>query len=364
MKKIFSAIIPAIIFALNFLAVFFLGAHSAFAGFGITPPYLRSDTLTQGSHFTQEIIIVRGDPVEDLQTDITLNVPGISQWISVDKGLKFILPKGQQQVPIILTVDVPKDAEFGAYTGNIRIRTSSLEGPTTGVSIALGAQVDVDLKVVNEIYNFEVRRIELSEAEEGHKVWWLDFPGKIKFWMHVENTGNVPSAPSRVHFDIYSKVGAKLLESVDSTNNIEKIEPFATKKVLAELPTWLPPGGYLIKFSIYKKDQVSKSGELTLSILPRGTIPGYEGYGFMGLSLGDKLSIIGPVSAPILLGGTYRLARTRRRSRKKKSRVPSEGQSEVPVHHHDAVAEAPATRRTAPISHGAVVDLSRKKNKE
>lgn len=353
MKKIF----PVLILTLSF----FLGAHTAFAGFGITPPYLRSNTLTQGSHFTQEIIIVRGDPVEDLKAEITLNVPGITQWIKVDKGLNFILPKGQQQVPIVLSVDVPKDAEFGAYTGNIRIRTSSLEEAKTGVSIALGAQVDVDLKVVDQIYDFDVRRVELSEAEEGHKFWWLDFPGKIKFWMHIENTGNVPAAPERVHFDIYSKVGAQLLESVDSTNNIEKIEPFATKKVLAELPTWLPPGGYLIKFSIYKKDQVSKSGELTLSILPRGTIPGYEGYGFIGLSLGDKLSIIGPIAAPFLLGGTYRITRIQRRRRKKKT-VPAA--DDVPVHHHEEVAKAPATRRSAPVSHGAVVDLSRKKSKE
>jgi hypothetical protein len=355
MKKIF----PVIILVLSY----FLGAQTAFAGFGITPPYLRSETLTQGSHFTQEIVIVRGDPVEDLKTEITLNVPGINQWITVDKGLNFILPKGQQQVPIVLTVDVPKDAEFGAYTGNIRIRTSSLNEATTGVSIALGAQVDVDLKVVNEIYNFDVRRVELSEAEEGHKVWWLDFPGKINFFMHIENTGNVPATPSRVHFDIYSKVGAKLLESVDSTNNIEKIDAFATKKVAAELPTWLPPGGYLIKFSIYKKDQISKSGELSLSILPRGTIPGYQGYGFMGLSLGDKLSIIGPITAPFLLGGTYRVTGVRRKRRKKK-RASLETEREVPVQYHEQVAKAPTTRRSIPISHGTVVDLSRKKNKE
>jgi hypothetical protein len=351
MKKI----LPAIIFAFGF----FLNAHTAFAGFGITPPYLRSDTLTQGSHFTQEIMIVRGDPVEDLKTEITLNVPGINQWITVDKGLEFILPKGEQQVPITLSVNVPKEAEFGAYTGNIRIRTSSLQNATTGVSIALGAQVDVDLKVVNEIYDFQVSRVELSEAEEGHKLWWLDFPGKIKFFMHVENTGNVPAAPERVHFDIYSKVGAKLLESVDSTNDIEKVDPFGTKKVLAELPTRLPPGGYLIKFSVYKKDQVSKSGELTLSILPKGTIPGYLGYGFEGLSLGDKLSIIGPAVAPVLLGGTsYGIARTRKRRRKKRSDT-----SDVPVRQHDTVAKAPAVKRTAPISHGAVVDLSKKSKK-
>lgn len=356
MKKILSVAILTL--------SFFLGAHTAFAGFGITPPYLRSNTLTQGSHFTQEIIVVRGDPVEDLKAEITINVPGINQWIKVDKGLEFILPKGEQQVPITLSVDVPQDAEFGAYTGNIRIRTSSLEAAKSGVSIALGAQIDVDLKVVDEIYDFDVRRVELSEAEEGRKVWWLDFPGKIKFFMHIENTGNVPAAPERVHFDVYSKVGAKLLESVGSTNDIERIEPFATKKVVAELPTWLPPGGYLIKFSVYKKDQIAKSGELTLSILPRGTIPGYEGYGFMGLSLADKLSVIGPIGAPLLLGGGYRIIRPRNRKRKKRSAPERDEEASVPVHRHETVAKAPQTRKSAPVSYGTVVDLSKKRKQD
>lgn len=327
---------------------FLLTAHTAYAGFGITPPYLRSDTLTQGSVFSQEIVIVRGDPVEDLKTDVSVNVPGINQWITIDKGNSFVLPKGVTQFPIKITVTVPKDAKFGAYTGNIRIRTSSLKQADSGVSIALGAQVDVDLKVVSEIFNFEVRRVELSEAEEGHRFWWLDYPGKINFWMHIENTGNVPASPAKIKFEIYNNAATTLLETVESTNKIEKIEPFATKKVLATLPTWLKPGGYLIKFSIYKKDEIVKTGELTLSILPRGTIAGYVGYGFEGLPLEDKLSIVGPAALPVVLFGSSRLMRRR----KTKNRRGSDGGG-----YSSPVVEKPVSRPTT--SH--VVDLSRRK---
>jgi len=330
---------------------FLFSAHTAYAGFGITPPYLRSDALTQGSVFSQEIVIVRGDPVEDLKTDVSINVPGINQWITIDKGNSFILPKGATQFPIKITVTVPKDAEFGAYTGNIRIRTSSLKQAESGVSIALGAQVDVDLKVVSEIFNFEVRRVELSEAEEGHRLWWLDFPGKINFWMHIENTGNVPASPSKIKFEIYNNAATTLLETVESTNSIERVEPFATKKVLATLPTWLKPGGYLIKFSIYKKDEIVKTGELTLSVLPRGTIAGYVGYGFEGLPLEDKLSIVIPVATPVVLFVTPRLLRRGRKTKKRKSGTDGGGYSA------SSSVERPMARPSA--SH--VVDLSRRK---
>jgi hypothetical protein len=338
--------------------LFLFSAHTAYAGFGITPPYVRSDTLTQGSVFSQEIVIVRGDPIEDLKTDVTINVPGINQWITIDKGNSFILPKGTTQFPIKITVTVPPDAEFGAYTGNIRIRTASLKQAESGVSIALGAQVDIDLKVVSEIFNFEVRRVELSEAEEGHRFWWLDYPGKINFWMHLENTGNVPASPSKVKFEIYNNAATTLLETVENTNKIEQVAPFATKKVLATLPTWLKPGGYLIKFSIYKKDEIVKTGELTLSVLPRGTIAGYVGYGIEGLPIEDKLSIVAPIAAPIVLFGSSRIIRPRRRRKSgkgKSSRNDSENSS-------SGGTERTASSKTdTPARSSHVVDLSRRK---
>ena len=289
MKHLIYIFVPVLLS----LAVF----ESVYAGFGITPPYVRNERLTKGSEFTQEIILVRGDPVEDLKAEITINVPGIEDWFTIDRGTEFILPKGQSQVPMRVTVNVPDNAPYESYKGNIRVRTVSPD-LSSGVSIALGAQIDVNIRVVDKILDFDVRRVQLAETEQPRKLWWLDFPGKIKFTMTLNNTGNAPVAPSRVTFDIYDKRGSTLLESIENTNAIEKITPFETKPVSAFLPTHLPPGAYLVKYSIYLENEVKRQGELTLSVLPEGTIDGYQGYGFMGLSLGDKLSIIIP---PILL---------------------------------------------------------------
>lgn len=323
-------------------------AQQALAGFGITPPYVRNDTLRPGSEYTQEIIIVRSDPVEDLNAEITMYTPGIETWFSVDRGVKFVLPKGETQVRMNITVRVPEDAKLGSYSGNIRIRTESLLPPTNGVSLALGAQIDVNLKVVEEIYDFTVRRVELFEAEQGTRKWWLFFPGKIKFAMYIENIGNVPVIPPKVHFDIYDTTGQTKLESADHTNTIDRILPFNTKKVYAELPTSLPPGGYRAKYVIYKQgEDIAQQGELSLSILPHGTIPDYEGYGFEGLSLMHKLSLIipGGLLVVAILGLLWMRVRGNgpRRPRRERHSEPPKVESRP--------------RRAA----GGVVDLSRRR---
>jgi hypothetical protein len=299
--------------------LFLFSASPVFAGFGITPPYVRNDRLTPGSVFEQQIILVRSDPVEDLQATITVNTPGIESWISIDRGKEFILPKGQLQVPIVITVRVPKDAAYESHTGAIRIRTASLVTPTgAGVSIALGAQVDVALTVVDKVYDFSVRKIRLSDLEEGVRKWGLFFPGKIRFYITAENTGNTPFGPTRVQFDIYDSDRETFLERIENTNKLERIDPFATKEILAELPTRLPVGLYSATYTIYKNEEIAQQNEVTLSINPLGTVAGYEGYGFEGLSLADKAKFVAAIGIPLLfilaliLISFYRLRALRR----------------------------------------------------
>lgn len=340
-------------------AAFLYGAmvNVAFAGFGITPPYVHNDTLRRGSEFTQEIVIVRSDPVEDLNAELALNLPAIESWFSFDKGMKFLLPKGESQVKIHVTLRVPDDAKLGEYKGNIRIRTSSLQAQSTGVSLALGAQVDVQVKVVDKVFNFQVRRVELFEAEEGYKKWWLNFPGKIKFAMSIENIGNVPATPYKVSMQIYDVTGQQLLETTAHTNDIEEILPFDTKRVYAYLPTWLPPGSYRVKYSIEKDEtRNAQQGELALSILPRGTITGYEEYGFEGLKLAQQLSVVVPAALLVLLVfvALYLMQRKRRRNRRSRNDEP---RYRDPPKSREQVAPR---ARQGNIRSG-VVDLSRKR---
>ncbi len=244
-------------------SIILFSVNSALADFGISPPYVRNDKLIQGSHYEQKIILVRSDPTEDLKAEITIDVPGTEDWITIDKGLEFILPKGEKQMPIVVSVDVPKKAELGNYKGAIRVRTSSLKPPEEGtVAIALGGRIDVDLAVVEEeIFDFEVRSIKALDLDGG----W-----KIEFLMTIKNTGNIESAPTKVHFDIYDIKKEELLESVDNINQLEKIKPFETKEIVAEFPTELEKGNYWAQFKIFKNEEVVRRGEVPVTILSKG----------------------------------------------------------------------------------------------
>ncbi len=283
--------------ALFSVAILFLYAQTTYAGFGVTPPYVTNVSLTRNSVYEQTIYLVRSDPTTDLKATISIDVPGINDWFTIQEGTEFLLPQGEQKVPMTVKVTVPEDAEYKQYNGNIRIKTGAPDDQVggSGVSISLGAQIDVDLVVIDKkIKDFKVRRIGVSDLNEGHKVGWLYFPGKIRFDMLIENTGNIPVAPSDVIFKIYDRSGTVLLEETQEKGKIQTVDPFMIETVTAEIPTRLPAGSYLARFEIKNDDEVKLSGEVNLSILPYGTLQ-VAGFGFLGLSLVHKLSIILPI---------------------------------------------------------------------
>ncbi len=304
--------------ALLSTALFFSSAAPVLAGFGITPPYVFNNRLTRGTVFKQQITLVRSDPTDDLSAQITMNIPEVESWFSIDKGKSFLMPKGEKQVPIVVTVTVPDDASYARYKGAIRVRTAPVETTRPdagGVSIALGAQIDVDVEVVDKIYDFEVRKIRIDDLEEGRRKWGLFFPGKIRFYVTVENTGNTEYGPTKVKFDIYDSEGETLLETTENTNTLKKVAPFAHEEITAELPTRLTAGKYLAKYTIYKGDEIAQENEINVSIAAIGAVAGYEGYGFDGLSTQDKLKVAAAGAFPlVLLGGLITLFWNRKKT--------------------------------------------------
>ena len=280
-----------------FIVCFSLAFNTALAGFGVTPPYVTNVSLTRNSVYEQTIYLVRSDPVTDLKATISVDVPGVNEWFTIKEGAEFVLPKGEQKVPMTVVVSVPEKADFKQYKGNVRIKTGPTDDKAAegAVSISLGAQIDVDLTVIDKkISDFRIRKIGISDLNEGHKVGWLYFPGKIRFEMLLENTGNIPVAPTNVVFRIYERTGTVLLEETHKKGKIDKVEPFNTGTVFAELPTKLPTGSYLARFEIFNGDEVKMSGEVNVNVLPYGTLQ-VAGFGFSGLSLAHKLSVIIPI---------------------------------------------------------------------
>lgn len=286
------------------LLLFFASADLALAGFGITPPYVRNTSLTRNSTYEQQILMVRGNPNTGQVAEVQIDAPEIADWIQIVEGERVPLPRGVQKVPLTVRVTVPRNAAFKDYAGLIRIRTLPDDDAVAAgaVSISLGARVDVNLTVIDRVIkDFRVRRISVSDLNEGAKFGWLYFPGKINFSMLIENTGNVNVSPSRVEFRIFDRSGNALLEETTNLGRIRKIEPYATEEVVASIPTRLPAGSYIARYKIFNDGEIKQEGDLSLSILPAGTLQ-TSGFGFIGLSTPHKISLLLPIFVMIIVG--------------------------------------------------------------
>jgi hypothetical protein len=297
--------IPTVFFKVATLVVLLylaFGTLTAFASFGITPPYVRNTSLTRNSTYEQQILLVRGDPSVPLNAQVLVDAPEIQDWIEIVEGTTIPLPRGEQKVAMTVRIKVPSDAQYREYEGKIRIRTQPTDDQAAEgvVSISLGAQVDINLNVIDRVIeDFRVRKIDVTDLDEGHKLGWLFFPGKINFSMSLENTGNVDISPSKVQFRIYDRTGAVLLEETKQTGRLKKIAPYATEEVVANLPTRLPAGSYMARYAIYNGEEIKQEGELNLSVLPYGTLQ-TAGYGFGGLSVPHKISVLLPLFALVI----------------------------------------------------------------
>src|SRR3989339_452196 len=177
-------------------------SSGAQAGFGISPPYLKTDKpIFPGANYEQTITLL------------------------------------------------PDSAEIGDYKGYINVKiVPKVQSGGSGVSIALGARIDIDLRITDKAFlDFNVRRVSIPDFEQLGTPWkwpifsWFFYRTKVE--MKIENTGNIKVAPSKVHIDVYDLTEKELLESYDD-NSIEKVEPFKTETVVASFPTKLKPGQY------------------------------------------------------------------------------------------------------------------------
>lgn len=132
--------------------------------------------------------------------------------------------------------------------------------------------------------------------------------------MMLENTGNVDVSPSKVVFRIYDASGSVLLEETKNKGKIPTVKPFAIEDVTAEIPTRLPAGNYIARYQVFNGDESKLEGEVNLNILPYGTLQA-AGFGFSGLSLAHKISVILPVVALFVIAILFYISRRRNKTR-------------------------------------------------
>lgn len=287
----------AVIILLGTLAV----VRPIFAGFGISPPYVKNQQLVPGSKYEQQIVLLRSSAEDDLKATIKVNAPDIASWIVLNQGEEFVLPKGQVQVPMTVTVTVPPNAPLGNYKGSLNIRISSLKENAGGVAIALGARADIDLTVTNiDFADFMVRKVDIPNFEILKWPWNLSifshFLHRATVVMNVENLGNVKIAPSKVTLEIYDISKTRLLESGSDTS-IDKIAPFSVAETQAHFQTKLGVGEYWGRVNVYKDSTIMNTYDLAFVIAKPGELKG------SGLSLGiyPWLLLLGYLSIFIII---------------------------------------------------------------
>lgn len=264
------------------LILFITWSNCARAGFGVSPPHVINHQLVPGSEYKKEIRLLRSSADEALKAQVKVNAPEIEDWITIDKGDEFLLPKGELQVPMLVTISPPKGTELGNYEGHINVRVVPTDSSKkkAGVSIALGARIDLDLALTNVTYtDFLVRTVSIMDIEEMGKPWsfgawsWLfeRMFYKNRVVMEVENTGNVKTAPTKVTFDVYDITKTKKLESREDTS-LKKVKPFSTEKIKATFPTDLKAGNYWAEIRIYKGQKIVNYYQISFSVEEPGVL--------------------------------------------------------------------------------------------
>lgn len=254
--KIFQGLIFSLV------AVLLLGASSAKASFGITPPSVINDKLTQGASYEQSVLIIRDDPITSVKATAVINVPGADNWISIDKGLSFELPKGQKITPIVVKISIPNDASFKEYKGKIDIKTEPNALKPGEVSIGLGGQIKIDFTVINEkINSFTVDSIRTSDLREG---------SNIKVIASITNKGNIATAPTKAVLEIRSIDGKSIIATKENINSPEKIKQFSSGDVVFEFDgSDIKIGNYLGKVKVYNGSEVIFEGDVNLDVLQK-----------------------------------------------------------------------------------------------
>lgn len=235
-----------------------------FAGFGVSPAEIYNDNLKPGAKFEKEIVLSRSDSTENLKIVIETDLNETESWIKFEPSKEFVFPKGQNRKTIKVIVDVPNNAQLKTYKGLLRIKASSMDSSSSGVSIVQGARMEVNL--VTTSFNVDLLNI------KGLLIPSVDFQKPIKLLVNIENNGNTDTAPSKIILEIQNLTQTAI--ETQEVTKLDKVAPNTTKEITAEFKNNLGGGSeYFGIVKVYLGDKLLRSDRLVFKV---GAAP--EGY--------------------------------------------------------------------------------------
>jgi len=233
------------------------------AGLGISPSLWIEKHALRGSSIEKVFTLSRAEPKENLYFKAEIEGE-IKDWIKIDKGLEFTMPKGEQQFPIKVTIGVPQDAEYRGYQGSIRLKSESKTENVEGIGISLQALIQIELTVSKEeILDYEILQIAIPQQEEKESLSVV-----LKIW----NRGNVEARPTKLTVNFWDKYGKEQLESKKITDfsGIEAIKPFSEGEIKIEIPIEFEPEQCWAKVKVYQDEELLKSEDIFFEIVEVG----------------------------------------------------------------------------------------------
>jgi hypothetical protein len=248
------------------LLLFLVYTPVVYAGFGVSPPYVKSKILRPGMRYEQTISILRSEASKELQVEATINAPEMQSWISFLEGDSIVLPVGALSVPFTVIVDVPESAPIGNYKGNIELFQGANNTQKGAVGITTGAVIDIDLDLTKEIVSdFKVNNVNLPVFNISDGILGkIGIKKPYEIIIKLTNSGNVSISPSKVTIDVYDIAKYKLVVS-GTDHRLKKIKPFKTDEISAQFPLDLEPGEYWGNVKIYNDDLVVYSNNIAFS---------------------------------------------------------------------------------------------------
>lgn len=241
------------------------GYKNAHAAFGVSPPFVNADKLVKGATFEQTIYLVRDVGDTDLPIKGVLDLPEkVRSWVSIDPGTEFTIPQGVGQFPVKIKIKVPQDTELAAYSGKVVFTGNPTQSGQ--VTIALGAQVAINIVVGNDIYRkFEVRVVKVQDIEEG----W-----NPQVYVKADNQGNVPESFTGGTLEILDQYGSVRLAFLQNPKKIAEIPPFTMGENIIEFPIdmHLGLGQYWGVVNLYQNDKLIVSQKTVFNVLKRGSL--------------------------------------------------------------------------------------------
>jgi hypothetical protein len=243
-------------------------AAPARAGFGITPAQIVNERLPKGGSINLEVYLVREDASAAWNIIVNNDLKKMKNWVDIAEGNEsFVMPTGTNRLPLHIKLAVPQDAPYDYYEGVLSFETKT-PGMTAGkgnsVQLAVGVGTKFKITVTDkEYYDFKFNLLTLPQIETG----W-----PVKTVVSIDNTGNVPSHPSKVHLDFYDYYDKKIVVQSGDSSDFSFVEPFTKGDSVGYIKANLPVGKYYVHYLVYKADGVVADDYTLLDVLPRWSL--------------------------------------------------------------------------------------------